>query len=116
MPYDVSHPCSFPGCPKLVSRGSSRCELHRNRDRIYPDHQKLYNTRKWKRLRRLHLRAHPWCKICNTDENLEVDHIEDHKGNPDLFFDAFNLQTLCKVHHSQKTGKTGLTRKMGLTK
>jgi len=28
-----------------------------------------------------------------------ADHIRAHKGNPALFFDPANLQSLCKPHH-----------------
>jgi len=28
-----------------------------------------------------------------------ADHIQPHKGNPALFYDPANLQTLCKPHH-----------------
>jgi 5-methylcytosine-specific restriction protein A len=28
-----------------------------------------------------------------------VDHVRDHKGNEELFFDPANLQSLCKPHH-----------------
>jgi 5-methylcytosine-specific restriction protein A len=28
-----------------------------------------------------------------------VDHVTEHKGNEELFFDPANLQSLCKPHH-----------------
>ena len=30
-----------------------------------------------------------------------VDHIRAHRGNPALFFDYANTQSLCKLHHDR---------------
>lgn len=30
-----------------------------------------------------------------------VDHVVPHRGDVDLFFDATNLQSLCKPHHDR---------------
>lgn len=32
-----------------------------------------------------------------------VDHIIPHKGDPELFWDQDNWQSLCKPHHDRKT-------------
>jgi len=34
---------------------------------------------------------------------LVVDHIQPHKGNDDLFWDASNWQSLCEACHNLKT-------------
>ena len=103
-PYNTKHPCSHPECGKLVLKGS-RCEDHKISREFAPEHHSLYNRKSWHILRANQLRQFPYCIICNTSRNLQVDHIVDHKGDPDLFYDMSNLQTLCDVHHSQKTGK-----------
>ncbi len=64
---------------------------------------KLYDTKKWKDLRKRKLDDNPTCEVCNRWMNLEVDHICDHNNNEDLFFDIDNLQTLCHNDHSKKT-------------
>ena len=106
MPYRASKPCRYKGCSKMqLDKGF--CEEHakmKNKEHVAtPQTMKLYNSKAWKAMRKTHLRQHPYCKICETVHELEVDHIKDHKGDPVLFFNQNNLQTLCKVHHSQKT-------------
>ena len=67
--------------------------------------RRLYNTARWKRLREAHLAADPLCRFCLEVEDVTaadtVDHIRPHKGDPDLFFDPSNLQSLCASCHSR---------------
>ena len=35
----------------------------------------------------------------------DVDYIVPHRGDPALFYDETNLQSLCKACHSRKTAK-----------
>lgn len=66
------------------------------------DKKRLYNTR-WRKLRLLHLKAHPLCVMCTQDGRIapatEVDHIIKHDGDPKLFYDTSNFQGLCADHH-----------------
>lgn len=63
----------------------------------------LYNRAAWKALRAHHLSANPLCVMCTqagkTAAATVVDHVIPHKGDEGLFFDARNLQSLCKTHH-----------------
>lgn len=65
--------------------------------------RKLYRTVRWQRLRERQLSAEPLCRYCLVSEDITVadvvDHIKEHKGDERLFFDADNLQSLCKQHH-----------------
>ncbi len=65
--------------------------------------RRLYNTAAWQRLRLAYLAEHPLCVMCLRMERVDpatvVDHIIPHRGDHDLFFDADNLQSLCKAHH-----------------
>ena len=83
-------------------------------DRVVYEHSRdkhtrgLYNTERWRTLRRRHLLKEPWCVDCLRRGTVavpatEVDHITAHKGNTDLFYDEDNLQSLCKRCHSRKT-------------
>jgi 5-methylcytosine-specific restriction protein A len=106
MPTSALRPCSYPGCANLVRSG--RCELHPMQvvDQHNPENQKLYNTARWKRLRRLQLSQHPWCEEC-LRANIytpatDVDHIEPHRGDPARFYQG-KLQSLCVPCHSRKT-------------
>lgn len=63
-----------------------------------------YGLKQWKALRAAQLEKEPWCKYCMAKSKLYrradvVDHITPHKGDRYLFFDAGNLQSLCKYHH-----------------
>ena len=60
------------------------------------------STTAWKRIRQQAKRGLPYqCAQCGTDEQLELDHIINHKaGGTD---DLSNLQWLCHKHHKMKT-------------
>ena len=104
MPYAALKPCSYPGCPNLVKSG--RCDQHPYPDAHDPDSQKLYNTRRWKRIRSRQLIKEPWCADCLKiniyTPATDCDHIEPHRGDPVIFFKG-PFQSLCHSHHSQKT-------------
>lgn len=76
----------------------------------------LYNTKAWKALRREQLAKEPLCRYCEQQGKVAAanvaDHIKPHKGDESLFFDADNLQSLCKTCHDsakQKAEKRGVT-------
>ena len=115
MPTSALRPCSYPGCTNLVRSG--RCELHPVQvvDQHHSEHQKLYNTAKWDRLRRLQLSKQPWCEEC-LRANIytpatDVDHIEPHRGDPIKFYTG-KLQSLCTPCHSRKTAGEVLNKKV----
>lgn len=63
---------------------------------------KLYG-RRWRRARAEHLRAHPLCVMCERNGKTivatVVDHRTPHRGDPALFWDPTNWQSLCQPHH-----------------
>lgn len=67
------------------------------------DYSHLYNTAAWKRLREAQLNMEPLCCFClevgKTTEAKPVDHIVPHRGDPSLFYDPANLQSLCPPCH-----------------
>lgn len=75
----------------------------------------LYKQKRWFRLRWHQLQAEPLCRLCNALGTVKaadtVDHIKPHKGDPVLFHDAANLQSLCKQCHDgakQRQERTGI--------
>jgi len=60
-------------------------------------------------MRAAQLAKEPWCADCLAEDvhvfASEVDHIRPHNGDPVLFFDETDLQSLCKPHHSAKTAQ-----------
>lgn len=71
------------------------------------DWKKLYNIRRWKRLRLQYLDTHPMCCMCGAAGVYRmatvVDHIAPHKGCDKLFWDQNNWQPLCERCHNIKT-------------
>ena len=57
----------------------------------------------------MYLAAHPLCEKCLKEGRYTkatvVDHIKPHRGDPKLFWDPDNWQTLCKRCHDKKTGE-----------
>lgn len=77
----------------------------------------LYSTRHWKLIRGRQLALEPLCAYCRELGHVEpatvVDHIEPHRGDPALFYDVSNLQSLCKACHDgakQQQEKSGYLR------
>jgi 5-methylcytosine-specific restriction endonuclease McrA len=63
-----------------------------------------YGTARWQRLRwSVLVRDRFTCAMCGRIESdtsqLVGDHIEAHRGRADLFWDATNVQCLCKPCH-----------------
>lgn len=69
-----------------------------------------YN-RRWHKARAEWLRTHPLCAACLKANHITpattVDHIKPHKGNQILFWDRSNWQSLCTMHHNQKSATEG---------
>jgi len=105
--------CAAPGCGVLVPRG--KCPTHTPHQRLSrPAYAKVHawhNLQRWHRLRADVLRAEPFCRSCRAQGRkcltVDVDHIQKHEGNPDLFWNRANLQGLCRSCHSRKTGQGG---------
>ena len=53
----------------------------------------------WRSVEKHHLRLHPVCACCGTDEDLQVHHIEPFHVDPSKELDPDNLITLCRPHH-----------------
>lgn len=65
---------------------------------------KVTCTKRWQVLRLKIMERDEWrCVKCGDFRRLEVDHIEPVRTHPELSFEASNLQTLCRVCHSEKT-------------
>lgn len=66
---------------------------------------------KWQRYRLKFLERNVLCVMCAAQGKVTaanvVDHIVDHRGNQDLFWDKANHQALCQPCHSAKTAADG---------
>ena len=103
-------------CGKIATVGEY-CEDHApKRDysseylrRSTKDTDKWYKQKAWQIRRAMQLRKQPLCEEClkrgEYVKATDVDHIEPHKGNYEVFIDPDNLQSLCHECHSRKTAK-----------
>lgn len=113
MPFSAPHPCASPGCPELV-RGRARCAAHdrqhqvADRERRGTAAERGYGAR-WQRARVVFLAANPLCRPCSRKTPARVsaatvvDHITDHKGDEQLFWDESNWQPSCQPCHDSRT-------------
>ena len=106
-------PCTYIGCGVLV-RGGGRCPDHAHVEKRIADKQRKRGSRhergytnKWYKARDAYLLRNPLCRHClercMATPATVVDHIIDHKGNTQLFWDTANWQPLCKACHDRKT-------------
>lgn len=90
---------------------------------LLSDHHHLYGRSAWRKLRRQQLFDEPMCRMCRELGQFVaagvVDHVKPHRGDEELFFNAENLQSLCKRCHdshkqAQEHNADGLVRGAGL--
>lgn len=106
MPKKQLRPCVAVGCRTLVYGG--RCEEHkRDSHPTSKAYYYLYNNAQWRKYRALYLNEHPFCISCGR-RSYVVDHIKDHKGDVNLFWDEENHQPMCKRCHDAKTARENL--------
>jgi 5-methylcytosine-specific restriction protein A len=101
--------CAEPGCHALVKSG--RCPVHDLKRQYYRDHPRGSSTargygQRWRKARARFLREHPWCVLCGAPATI-VDHRVPHRGDPRLFWDERNWQSICKPCHDSKTAREG---------
>lgn len=62
-----------------------------------------YSLARWRHMRTRQLSLHPLCTFCLARDIVEpatvADHVTRHNGDPELFWDPDNLQSLCKYCH-----------------
>jgi 5-methylcytosine-specific restriction enzyme A len=115
MPIAPPRGCDRPACSGHAITGSAFCEKHqpvqdnRAADKVRYRREPWrawYNNAPWQRLKAFMKNREPICRKCGRAKTEVIDHIIDHKGNPELFYDPDNLQGLCKPCHDAKTGAT----------
>lgn len=102
----MSRPPHICTCGRTVQH-NARCQCkvaairarNKRHDATRPSaRERGYDTR-WDKARAEWLAHNPWCAVCGGKADT-VDHITPHKGDPVLFWDAFNWQSLCAHHHN----------------
>ena len=123
MPPRPPRVCRKAGCQRLTTDPSGYCEAHvewgvrEEEARLAAIAKKSdakrghaaargYNH-KWAKARETFLKRNPLCveceKVGRAVPATVVDHIEPHHGDSNLFWNTANWQSLCRVHHDQKT-------------
>jgi 5-methylcytosine-specific restriction protein A len=96
-------PCSQPGCPELVEKGY--CDGHRSQNRPERHGQDIYNTKRWKNLRKRKLALDPICESCMERLAEHVHHIKEIYEYPELKWDMCNLESICRQCHGKETNR-----------
>lgn len=103
MPRLPSKSPARPWIPK--AQPSERKPYQRHAER-----SPLYDTPRWRALRLAQLRQEPCCRACAEKNRVTpatvADHIRPYRDGSD-FFDATNLQSLCKSCHARKSAREG---------
>lgn len=120
--------CKATGCCRLVDmdKGEVYCIEHQalaardrearaNRYKPYENAQhgrwdEMYNSPRWKTLRKNKLESEPFCEICGALAT-EVHHRVPHNGDWDLFLDSNNLMSICHECHLIETQKESVQRR-----
>ena len=105
------------------STGHKYCIEHQSQERAELERKKnfyatarhnmwsaMYASPKWKALRDATLRSEPYCQFCGAPAT-EVHHVRPHNGDPELFYDADNLMSICHSCHVKETQKESEERK-----
>ena len=135
MPNKPLRPCKHIGCAELTHNGY--CDKHKivadenikskrkRYDSNRPEWHSMYASKRWRDERIRYLLVNPFCAKCKEEDGTltpanVVDHVVDHKGDYNLFWDISNWQSLCNRHHNSKTAREnfifGKTRVGGSTK
>jgi 5-methylcytosine-specific restriction protein A len=104
-------PCAYPGCGKLVSNGTSRCDVHTSKKESNFNKSQLSSAQRgygysWQKLRLVILkRDSGLCQPCLALGKLTQGNIVDHIINKEIggSDDPENLRVICKPCHMMKT-------------
>lgn len=120
MPTKPARPCNFPLCPNTVKGNKRYCNDHEQYEKaIFEDYDKrridknkitpknFYRLARWRRVRKMYARNHPYCEICEREGRGPipmriVDHIIEIEDGG-AWYDENNLQSLCMECSNRKT-------------
>jgi 5-methylcytosine-specific restriction endonuclease McrA len=101
---------SMPSRPPSLRRPGQPAPAERerlyDRRRNRQEWRTWYGTARWKAIAKQQLDEEPLCRMCKAKGKLTAattcDHVIRHKGNPVLFWNTGNLQSLCTPCHSRE--------------
>jgi len=103
--------CGEAGCGALIPQDKTHCDEHSKEkgkpfENAIRSNEGLYNTARWRKLRRKVLKEFPNCAICGEFKNdaaLEMHHVKPPRGDEELFFDEGNVIPVCPACHKRLT-------------
>jgi|SRR5579864_2032219 len=114
MAPNVPTACRTPGCSGYAVERGLCADCLKNDQAPKQTASKFDQRNKWRHLYQLSrwrnrvqpavIRRDPVCTICHHNPSEVADHIRDHRGDVQLFFDFSNLHGVCKECHDKKTG------------
>ncbi len=95
---------------KARRRKSGRTNRFRPAPPIIAGHKRIYDSARWRRLRRSVIGRDPWCadpeaRHARPEPATEVHHLVEARADPARFFQRENLQALCRSCHSRMTAR-----------
>ena len=111
MPRRPKLPCRRSGCPELVEPGEGYCPKHKKENNRYikqnrtdKDIAPFYDSKEWKRLRKLKLATNPLCEVCEREGRTTiatiVHHKEEIRKGGDYLPTLEELESVCLPCHS----------------
>lgn len=104
--------CHKSGCYRPALSGQHYCREHQALEAKWGKRRAvrgkssawhhLYASARWRRESRAFLSRYPLCAVCGMAAT-DVDHIQPHRGDLELFWNQDNWQPLCAQHHRVKT-------------
>jgi 5-methylcytosine-specific restriction protein A len=96
--------CNYPGCNNLIQPSEKYCANHKNEpaspfSSAIRYNEELYQTARWRSLRKKILKEQSHCLYCGSTECLQVHHVVPPRGNEELFFNENNLIVVCAACH-----------------
>jgi 5-methylcytosine-specific restriction endonuclease McrA len=100
----------------LISQSETYCKAHiiekkKPFENAVRSNETLYNTSKWRKLRKRKLSEQSFCSKCGSQDNLHIHHRIPPLGDMELFFEYENLDVLCGKCHRIETNKEILYRR-----
>ena len=119
MAWAAKPPCRARGCWRLARDRYGYCDEH-DKFKIENEQHKqnggrkddaIYNTTRWRKLRKYKLDTCPCCAECHAIATM-VDHIKRIRDGGDPF-DYDNLQSMCDTCHAKKRQRESMEGRGG---
>lgn len=95
----TARPCLH--CGDLISTGT-RCSTCTPAETGRDKTSAHWNNARWKNLSRRLRQQSPFCELCSSTSNLQVDHILPIVDYPELTYVAENLRVLCRTCNGRR--------------